>query len=239
MAYDTWDKFVNANKNINEINIEEMAKYDFSGETDIVPGRRTDADRTKLAFEIYTLLLQAQGCERITRIFNRSRRRACLKEIADNKVNKIRLVRYPRPGFLFLFKNKWCALEVDTLIGPKTYQDITGTEKENPLIHTIGNLGLVPFGSGYFTTYRFGVKSDYLKHKIEHSFEEGFLRPSGFVSPEELYDVMLYNIGGKGLCTIDRKSKKEDIDNSILQRGKAVIEKILTFQQIECPIRPE
>lgn len=229
MAYNTWDNFVNANKNINEINIDNMTKHDFSGETDIVPGRRTDADRTKLAFELYALLLQAQGCERVTRIFNRAPRKVWLKEIVDNKVNKIRLVRYPRPGFLFLYKNKWCALEVDTLIGPNTYQDITKSENES-LLHTIGNLGLVPFGSGYFTAYK-KVKSDYLKHKIEHSFEEGFLRPSGFSSPKELYDVMLYNVGGEGLCMIDRKSKKEDIDNFIFQRGKAVIEKIWTFQQ--------
>lgn len=235
MAYNTWDNFVNANKNINEINIDNMTKHDFSGETDIVPGRRTDADRTKLAFELYALLLQAQGCERVTRIFNRAPRKVWLKEIVDNKVNKISLRGKLRPGFLFRYKNKWCALEVDTLIGPKTYQDIIGSKNES-LLHTIGNLGLVPFGSGYFTFYRFSgeegrVKSDYLKHKIEHSFEEGFLRPSGFSSPKELYDVMLYNIGGEGLCTIDRKSKKEDIDKFILQRGKAVIEKIWTFQQ--------
>lgn len=122
-----------------------------------------------------------------------------------------------RSGYLFMYKDKWHALEVDTLLGPKNRYDNGSKEIKGYswVFHTLGNFGLIPYGAGSPGGNKNTKKSqvDIVKYKVENRFRA---YSSGFSSVDDLIYLMNYS----EMVKITEKSTIEQVKEVILNRGK-------------------
>lgn len=197
-----------------------------------------DPDKSILAFEVYVRFLIAKEAENITIVCSNdvTRKRAerlnystLLKDNIKNfttyddfwkKTNSLSRVAVGnrRVGMAFEYEDSWRLLEVDTLIGTKSYLKYNCSEKENnEITHSIGNLGLVPVHSGNSGAGKYGT--DYISYKFKKICEEySILETTGFESIKDLNEFMLYGDENEGLFSITKDTNKEIIDGYILER---------------------
>lgn len=126
-----------------------------------------------------------------------------------------------RSGYLFMYKGKWHALEVDTLLGPKNRYDYGSKKNEEYswIFHTLGNFGLIPYGAGSPGGNKKTKNSqvDIVKEKVENRFGN---YPSGFSSADDINSLMNYS----EMVNITENSTIEQVKKTIINRGKEVYE---------------
>lgn len=125
---------------------------------------------------------------------------------------------------LFMYKGKWHALEVDTLLGSKNRYDYGSKEIEEYswIFHTLGNFGLIPYGAGSPGGNEKTKKSqvDIVKEKVGNRFGN---YPSGFSSVDDINSLMNYS----EMIKITENSKIEQVKETIINRGKEVHKSLL------------
>lgn len=129
-----------------------------------------------------------------------------------------------RSGYLFMYKGKWHALEVDTLFGPKNRYAYGSKEIEEYswIFHTLGNFGLIPYGAGSPDGNKKTKKSqvDIVKEKVENRFGN---YPSGFSCVDDINSLMIYS----EMVKITEKSTIEQVKETIINRGKEACKLLL------------
>lgn len=123
-----------------------------------------------------------------------------------------------RSGFLFTYKDKWRALEVDTLLGPRMGYNCNGNKEEHGWVfHSLGNMGLIPYGAGSPGGNRKTKESlqDIINVKVIKRFNE---YKSGFLSSDEINDLMNYS----EMAKISKANTIEQVKEVIINRGREV-----------------
>ena len=198
-----------------------------------------DPDKSMLAFEIYVRFLIAKEAENITIVSSNDVTRKRAEKLDYSAVLKDKIEGFTtyedfwentkslvkvtngnrRVGIAFVYNKRWRLLEVDTLIGTKSYINYNcKVKKANiEITHSIGNLGLVPVHSGNSGAGKYGT--DYISYKFKKICEEySILETTGFESIKDLNKFMLYGDENEGLFSITKDTNKEIIDGYILER---------------------
>lgn len=204
---------------------------------------KLDADMSIIAFAIYILLLSKSGfsdfriitsvdSNKIS-IFNKILgAKICVQQQlyddeikADFSCTETSYGRGRRPGLLFSKNGKKYFCEVDTLIGPTFFNNLRDPISNNTdWVHTIGNLGLVPYGSGH--EYSFGARGVKAKENdsVFYKINNNTIERTGFNSVCELCSCMYYD----GLMQIKNTSNQQAAIDAIENRAKRIIMDIST-----------
>ena len=230
LCYDDFDKF----QFLGELIMGNLKHIVNNTNTQLLctGGGKFDSDKTVLTFEYYIRFLNSLGCADISIVHSKNGgvntqylsqdairiigNRVYSHEEYKNIHQEIKtdIVARSRVCMGFKFNDCFHMLETDTLIGTKWFNELRGenTHSEEDVTHSIGNLGLVPYKSGYK-----GRKKDYPQYKFSACDEETI---------KELNSIMFYGDCNSGIYSINDNSTKEKVYDAIAEREAYIIRQI-------------